>query len=151
MNVSAEAVANRLLEFAENSGLPMYNLKLQKLVYIAHGFSLALLDKPLICNHVKACQFGPTYPELYEKLRVYGSGCVLGRVQAKDSVTPSTEFDAVINGVWQAFCKTSGSELSARTRALGTPWARTWETQEYANIPDEWIKSHYQGLLQKTA
>ena len=44
-NHRPEAVANRFLELAGDEGLTQ--LQIQKLVYIAHGWTLALYDQPL--------------------------------------------------------------------------------------------------------
>ena len=65
MSHSSIAIANGFLDLAE--GVPaarMTNMKVQKLVYIAHGFTLAMCDEPLISSHVHAFQWGPVIPVL---------------------------------------------------------------------------------------
>ncbi|HSX79064.1 MAG TPA: type II toxin-antitoxin system antitoxin SocA domain-containing protein, partial [Candidatus Saccharimonadia bacterium] len=46
----------------EDAGDLMSNLKLQKLVYYAQGFALALLDKPLFPQCIEAWIHGPVVP-----------------------------------------------------------------------------------------
>ena len=46
----------------EDAGDLMSNLKLQKLVYYAQGFALALFDKPLFSERIEAWIHGPVYP-----------------------------------------------------------------------------------------
>jgi len=41
------------------------NLKLQKLLYYAQGFHLALHGKPLFHEHIEAWQYGPVLPDIY--------------------------------------------------------------------------------------
>ncbi|CNE16450.1 TPA: SocA family protein [Yersinia enterocolitica] len=57
----------------ENSGDLISNLKLQKLVYYAQGFSLALLDRPLFEEPIEAWMHGPVVPELYHKYKDNGT------------------------------------------------------------------------------
>ncbi|AHM74329.1 MULTISPECIES: Panacea domain-containing protein [Yersinia] len=57
----------------ENSGDLISNLKLQKLVYYAQGFSLALLGRPLFEEPIEAWMHGPVVPELYHKYKDNGT------------------------------------------------------------------------------
>lgn len=50
------------------------NLKLQKLVYYAQGFSLAILGEPIFAEEIQAWPHGPVCPILYERFKGYGSG-----------------------------------------------------------------------------
>lgn len=49
------------------------NLKLQKLVYYAQGFHLAMYDRPLFREPIRAWFHGPVVPELYHKYKQYGA------------------------------------------------------------------------------
>jgi len=49
------------------------NLKLQKLLYYAQGFHLALFGKPLFRESLEAWQYGPVVPEIYRIYKQYGS------------------------------------------------------------------------------
>ena len=60
----------------EAEGDLISNLKLQKLVYYAQGFHLALHDKPLFEEDIYAWTHGPVVPELYHEYKEYGSGHV---------------------------------------------------------------------------
>src|SRR5712691_11530985 len=77
MSYSALTVANTFLDLATQEGKYVTNMKLQKLVYIAHGYYLAYrAGEPLIFEDVKAWQWGPVIVELYEALRQYGAHIV---------------------------------------------------------------------------
>ena len=52
------------------------NLKLQKLLYYAQGFHLALCEKPLFGEPIKAWQYGPVVPEVYYNYKKYGTNAI---------------------------------------------------------------------------
>lgn len=55
----------------DDAGDLISNLKLQKLVYYAQGFHLALYKKPLFDETIEAWMHGPVIPELYRKYKKY--------------------------------------------------------------------------------
>ncbi len=59
MAFAARQVANWFIERAAQEGEYLTQLKLQKLVYMAHGWNLALLGKPLISENIEAWKWGP--------------------------------------------------------------------------------------------
>jgi uncharacterized phage-associated protein len=48
------------------------NLKLQKLLYYAQGFHLALFDCPLFDETISAWTHGPVCPAVYHDYKIYG-------------------------------------------------------------------------------
>ena len=70
--VTANMVADYFLYTAHDCGDLLTNLKLQKLVYYAQAWHLALYDEPLFEEHFEAWIHGPVQPELYRRFREYG-------------------------------------------------------------------------------
>ena len=65
--LSSHDVARYFLSLVnEEVGDSISNLKLQKLVYYAQGFYLALYGKPLFKESIEAWTHGPVIPELYQ-------------------------------------------------------------------------------------
>ena len=60
----------------EDYGDNISNLKLQKLVYYAQGFYLALYDKPLFSESIEAWTHGPVVPALYREYKDFGAGAI---------------------------------------------------------------------------
>jgi uncharacterized phage-associated protein len=144
---SAIAVANAFIELAKKEGKQLTNMQLQKLVYVAHGWCLALLRKPLFYNDVKAWPWGPVIPSLYNRLKKYGKGVVSDTIPTDhDPVDPHTEDMSLIKSVWDAYKEFDGLQLSAMTHTEGTPWAETWKSIKYGKISDESIAQHYRQL-----
>lgn len=61
---------------SEETGDALSNLKLQKLVYYAQGFWLAIKGEPLFNEKIEAWMHGPVVPELYRHYKEYGSNAI---------------------------------------------------------------------------
>ncbi|MDV2504116.1 MAG: DUF4065 domain-containing protein [bacterium] len=69
---TAEKVADYIIRSAHDSGALITNLKLQKLVYYAQAWHLALFDEPLFDDPIEAWVHGPVVPSIYSKFRNFG-------------------------------------------------------------------------------
>jgi uncharacterized phage-associated protein len=74
--ITSRDVANYFLtKTDEEAGDLISNLKLQKLVYYAQGFHLAMFDKrPLFNEPIQAWTHGPVVESLYHTFKAYGGG-----------------------------------------------------------------------------
>jgi len=57
----------------EDAGELISNLKLQKLLYYAQGFHLAIYDEPLFPESIEAWAHGPVVASVYHQYKKYGS------------------------------------------------------------------------------
>lgn len=64
-------VADYLLSYSREFGDVLTNLKLQKLVYYAQAWFLALYDDPLFDAPFEAWPHGPVQPDLYHRFKEY--------------------------------------------------------------------------------
>jgi uncharacterized phage-associated protein len=150
----ARSVANEFLRVAHAKGRVLTNMQLQKLVYIAHGYSLAILDQKLIKQAVEAWRYGPVIPTLYHALREYGSGVVSKPINLFSEEKLSETHRALVSSVETAYGSFSGPQLSTMTHRKGTPWREIYQPNAAFNndtIPDPLIKNHYVGLLNERA
>jgi uncharacterized phage-associated protein len=148
MAYSADVVANAFLKLAKEEQKGLTNMQLQKLVYIAHGFCLAMLSRPLFFNNVHAFEWGPVIPKLYKQLRKYGSGIITEEISTIDEPILSAAPEmAVIRGVWGSYGNFTGAKLSSITHQEGTPWSLTWKSIQFGVIENDLIASHYQQML----
>lgn len=65
-----------LAHISEDEGDLISNLKLQKLLYYAQGFHLALYDTALFPERIEAWMHGPVVPDLYHEYKKYGGGAL---------------------------------------------------------------------------
>lgn len=163
----ARAIANYFLDLGARDGVPIDPLKIQKLVYISHGWHLAITGDPLIYQTVFAWTYGPVIPDLHRAFRDYGGRAIDGRAtEAPDwehaseprpytaDLSPRTE--EVLNRVWDVYGRNSGVELSALTHDFGTPWhnvAARLAPKDIRDLPitDEQIREHYLRLAAQRA
>uniref|UniRef100_UPI0009526B6D Panacea domain-containing protein n=1 Tax=Serratia marcescens TaxID=615 RepID=UPI0009526B6D len=74
MAYSAIAVANAFIAKAKKCGIKdLTPMKLQKLVFFAHAWSLAAYGEPLIRDKVLAWKYGPVIESVYHEFKAYGS------------------------------------------------------------------------------
>lgn len=142
-------IGNRLIELAAAKGAHLTPMQVIKLAYIAHGWSLALLDRPLLKGRVEAWRYGPVIPDLYRRLNMYGRGPIQGQI--KNTIFERGEeideqSDRLLTQVYEKYGSLTGIQLSNLTHQLGSPWAETYKPDENEAIPDEVIKRHYAGL-----
>lgn len=70
--LAAKRVADYIIAFAHEHGDPVSNLKLQKLLYYAQAWHLALHDNPLFDERIEASVHGPAVPPVYGALQGVG-------------------------------------------------------------------------------
>jgi uncharacterized phage-associated protein len=139
-------VANAFVRLAREKGKRLTNMQVQKLVFFAQAYTLALLDRCLYERHIHAWQWGPVVPRLYKSLQSYGSGQVTEEIASDDSVEDASEEYGVIKGVWDGYGKYTGSQLSEITHRDGSPWDKTWKREPFGVISVEEIKAYYKKL-----
>ena len=165
MPYEAKAIANYFLDLARKDGKDLDPMKIQKLVYFAHGWCLALKDVPLITERIEAWRYGPVVRELYGAFRDAGSGPIThpayevrfggGKLsfcaptidgQEDDSQIDKQFVRELLNEIWKVYGEFSAVQLSNLTHAPGTPWAETWSpSKENSQISDELIKTYFKS------
>jgi uncharacterized phage-associated protein len=157
MAYSALAVANAFIELSKRDDITVTNMKLQKLVYFAHGFALALNHEELFKEPIHAFQWGPVIPELYNAVKHYGSGRITEQIPIPfgepeiDLDSPNDIAAIIVKSVWKKYGKYTAAQLSTLTHLPGTPWNDVWSVKEYGVIPNDLIRSYYKTFLKKAA
>jgi len=174
----ARVVANEFLRLAKKDSRVFTNMQLQKLVIIAHGFSLAILGEPLVLQRVMLGKWGPVIPDLWNALLHHGAGAVTHPIQietthkielpkkywifreqrfASEYVGYELIYDqtclSLIKAIYDAYCKHSGLQLSTVCHVKGSPWEIVYSQNptlvDVRYIPDELFKTYYLNLLQE--
>lgn len=170
MAFNTGAIANLILDLGAGDLSPM---KLQKLLYYAHGWHLALTDEPLLDDRIEAWKWGPVIPSIYHEFKAFGNEPI-GSVRAKKiALVPvdgklririqtaclpdgeeSKNAKAIVERVYKTFRPYNAIQLSQMTHKPGSPWDIVWNQQGAKNdrgkaISDEIIKVHFKNLKNK--
>lgn len=70
--ITAHDVADHLVWLAHQHGSFVSNLKLQKLLYYAQAWHLALNGRPLFADRLEAWVHGPVVPSVYHRFKQWG-------------------------------------------------------------------------------
>ncbi len=156
MAYNAKQVANEFLVFAARDGKELTPMQLQKLVYFAYGWYLAITGQRLLNERIEAWQWGPVIPSLYSAFKKFGSdpitdlardaGAHAYRVR---STSPIEDDQAmrIIERVWDIYGKYTASQLSGMTHEPNSPWSRTSEKDiKGTDISDEVIADYFRKL-----
>ncbi len=119
--LTADQVADYfILRVDESSGDVMTNLRLQKLVYYAQAWHLALTGEPLFEDDFEAWVHGPVIPHLYRRFKENG-----WRAIDRAATSPMPEIDdetrGILEEVWSAYGQFSATHLEELTHGE-IPW-----------------------------
>jgi uncharacterized phage-associated protein len=128
MSTSAEDVAEYFIFRSlkdRNKGIS--NKKLQKLVYYAQAWTLALTEKPLFSEKFEAWIHGPAIPSLYGKFKKFGFKPVESQNSNFEPQTiPHSE---ILDEVWRVYGKYDANYLEVLTHQE-EPWINARDALE---------------------
>ena len=160
---NAIAVANYFVRKGVDARSMLTPMQVNKLVFISHGWYLAVTSKPLILESPQAWKHGPVVSSVYHWLKRYGGDPV--DVVAFPSSYEEDSFAALnmdenakrlLDAVWSGYGKKTGMELSSITHVQNSPWDIVWNREGAKNkigvpIPDQLIREYYLKLKEKNA
>lgn len=163
MSYPAIAIANEFIAVAKEQGEGITPMKVQKLVYFAHGWHLAITGEPLVDEPVQAWRFGPVIPSVYRQFRDFGRNPVqdFARVVTFSPFDVSSIIPRVSKGdkfvqqlitkIWEIYGRFTAVQLSNLTHQDGTPWHKIWNENLPRDtvIPDETIADYFRQQAQR--
>ncbi len=161
----ARAIANLLLDLADEKTFPLTQISIIKLIYFAHGWYLARWNRPLIFQEFEAWQHGPVIKVVRDEFKCFGKGKITARAQkidlhlGKRSIvkTELLEEDAkFVAAIFNAYHIYDAWQLSELTHEQGSPWDRVWNASEpigrmALRIRNEDIREHFWHLSERFA
>lgn len=79
-----DPIADYIIWSAHRHGSFISNLKLQKLLYYAHAWHLALHEEALFAGRIEAWVHGPVVPSVYRRFKGYGFRNIDAAVERPD-------------------------------------------------------------------
>jgi uncharacterized phage-associated protein len=136
-------IAEYFIKLANETGSFISNLKLQKLVYYAQAWHLALNGEPLFPEDFEAWVHGPVIPQLYQKYQKFGWHPIEQEVNPDLPITVQEFLDEVA----QEYLACDAYELEQMIH-IETPWRFARgdlppDTPSTSVIRQEWIKEYF--------
>ena len=130
------------LSYEQNKG-SLTPLKLQKLLYLAQGWSFVWDNKPLFKEKFEAWQYGPVNVDVYNHFHRYGRG----EIPFSESVSSVNDSDAqsTLDAIWRDYSGYSAFALVDLTHSQ-EPWRRADFYHQVISTED--IKSYFQSTYQ---
>ncbi len=136
-------IAEYFIQLANDTGSFISNLKLQKLVYYAQAWHLALYDEPLFDEDFEAWVHGPIIPQLYHEYKKFGWHPI--EQEAKpDLPSKIREF---LDELALEYFASDAYELEQMTH-IEAPWIKARgnlppDAASNSVIRQEWIKEYF--------
>ncbi|HCU95155.1 MAG TPA: hypothetical protein DHU96_21580 [Actinobacteria bacterium] len=127
---SAMTIAKWFIAWAEAEDEELSNLKLQKLLYYAHGHHLARYGTSLFTEQVQAWSHGPVVLSVYREFKRFGASSIVlpdSDPFTWDDVDPSTA--QFLSQVWNTYGGFSAGRLRNMTHAE-PPWRDNWRGED---------------------
>lgn len=161
---TTKAAANALWEICQEAGYGRVSpMKLQKLVYFAHGWHLAYTGLPLIPEQIEAWDYGPVIDTLYHDLKGFGNDEITRPLMEAEwnengfsTVVPNvkdTNLRTFLNNVIGVYGSLSAIQLSNMTHMPGTPWRQLKDALPFERgltIPNDLIRQYFAAQLPKS-
>lgn len=138
-------VARYFLSLAEEeAGDDVSNLKLQKLLYYAQGFHLALFQRPLFPNEIRAWTHGPVVVDVYHEYKNHGSATIPRQTCDLDALTQ--EEKELLDEVYQVYGQYSAWKLRNMTHEEA-PWIAAYDRGADTVIPHGAMQDFFATLV----
>ncbi|NQZ59284.1 MAG: SocA family protein [Lentisphaeraceae bacterium] len=138
---TAKDIAASLIEFGNESGGAISPLKIQKLLYYAQGWHLALAGQALFSDDIEAWDHGPVCADVYTQFKQYGWNAI--PTPANQDVNTLTDTaKAFIAKIWKAYGHYSGKALEEMTH-IESPWKDSYDGTHGKVIPLDSIKKYF--------
>jgi len=165
MAYDAKIIANYFLGKAESEGRTLTPMQVQKLVYFAHGWYLALFGEPLISEPVQAWSYGPVIPSLYQEFKRFGNEGIEGQativrfagtrfsigrpsIEGIENPEERERMTSFLDRLWQVYSRFSAIQLSNMTHSEDSPWKIALQNSNGARatvINDNLIRTYFQN------
>lgn len=133
------------------------HMKLQKLVYCAHGWWLVSKPEPFLSERPQVWKYGPVFKSLYHVLKPFGRTPIsvtqaAGPFEDAPIVPPSDDqIVPLLEWIWKRYGHLSSFALSEMTHEKNTAWYKRaeefgFEVPHGLDIPDELVRAEFQKI-----
>ncbi|ALM83123.1 Panacea domain-containing protein [Bordetella sp. N] len=150
MPMTALQLGSELVRRSAARNQTVTNLAVQKLAYFAHGWHLALLDRPLVDSAFEAWRYGPVLPQLYHAYKAFGNNPIPPS-HALVASQPGAALDDVSSALVERVLELYGSQTTKRLVELSHdpkgPWMPAYsDVNVSSTLGDAAIRDYFRSL-----
>jgi uncharacterized phage-associated protein len=134
MSSTASAVAKYIIKEFQDSGEPITNLKVQKLLYYVQGWHLGLYGVPAFEEDLEAWVHGPVEYGVFQEYQEFSGGSPITKIPTKPKF--KTNLEKHIHEVLQEYSGENALALEVRTHKEW-PWMEARKDLK----PNEWSRN----------
>ncbi len=124
--------------------------KLQKLLYIVYGTSLAIYGERLVDEHPQAWPYGPVFPTTRNKLLNVSFEDISLTASEFEEINKDERTKQIIKVVFDGFGVYNAGALTSWSHSPGSPWDRTTKLEGFKwgdRIDDETIQQYFNDII----
>jgi uncharacterized phage-associated protein len=145
--LTARQVATYFLSLVdEEAGDSLSNLKLQKLVYYAQGFHLALHGAPLFSEKLEAWEHGPVVPPLYRSFKQHGAEPIPAPEGGIDRTAYPEHIVELLDEVYSVYGQFAASKLRRMTHEE-PPWREAYAVRPSSEVSLTSMRDYFSTLV----
>ena len=138
--MKAREVAYAFVNLFKDDDEGITNLKLQKLLYYAQGFSYQRFKAPLFDDEIEAWHNGPVVYEVYKRYQSCGSE----PIRVYENVDLPSDTERLILDVAREYGQYTSTRLVNMTHKDGSPWKQRYVRGEMRTIiPKDLIEQYF--------
>jgi uncharacterized phage-associated protein len=135
MSHDVRTIANFVLKSANERGLTVTNMAMNKIVFLLHSDYLLRFQRPLTNAKIEAWEHGPVFRELYSAFKKYGDGAItdfgskinpLSGEKEVCVIDLSEEQSDFLKPIAERLLKFSAGKLRQLSHLPGSPWDKVW-------------------------
>lgn len=133
--IDPRALSNLILDIADEEGIEVTNLSLNKVLYFVHALYLANTEKPLVRAKIEAWQYGPVFREVYHQFKSFDRSPITerarvlnpetGEFETAESCIEQNEYNK-IKSLALPYLRMKPGQLVDLSHQAGGPWHDAW-------------------------
>lgn len=151
--MQATPVANWFIQQANMENIPVTQLQLQKLLYLAESAYGSTTGSRLFDKDFQAWKYGPVNVDLYRSVKKYGNQPISQTIAGSYSESLPEEITDFLETIWEYFKVYSGTELVSLTHEVG-PWEEFYTSKSTRGtqfIPAQQVHSSWNDFLSQAS
>lgn len=123
----------------------MTNLRVNKLLYFAQGWSLVRNSEPLFEDEIQAWKYGPVVPAVYRTFSEHGHNRIATvRGEYSPDLFSSEQLELLLD-IAREYGQYTSSALVGITHRAGTPWKKVYTEGKNNPITQESMRGYFAG------